>query len=207
MAGVFVQVRNLTRTVPSRTGSGKVTILDDVSVDFHKGEVTALIGPSGCGKSTLLKAICGIEQADAPKGRGEGVFFNGRSYYDNIDEFSHCIAYLPQFDSEWLHDELPVSLEQEFTWRLRDTGVSPVNLRGKADRDGYIYDKQHKLKLIAKRGDRLASLSGGTEEARGNYRGNTCLPAAPPARRADGTSRPRVVCRAHQRPRAGRACQ
>lgn len=164
MAGVFVQVRNLTRTVPSRTGSGKVTILDDVSVDFHKGEVTALIGPSGCGKSTLLKAICGIEQADAPKGRGEGVFFNGRSYYDNIDEFSHCIAYLPQFDSEWLHDELPVSLEQEFTWRLRDTGVSPVNLRGKADRDGYIYDKQHKLKLIAKRGDRLASLSGGQKK-------------------------------------------
>ena len=32
----------------------------DVSMDIHKGEVTALIGPSGCGKSTLLRLIAGL---------------------------------------------------------------------------------------------------------------------------------------------------
>lgn len=164
MAGVFVQVRHLTRTVRSRTGSGTTTILNDVSVDFRKGEVTALIGPSGCGKSTLLKAICGIEQADFPEYDGEGVFFNGRPYYDNIEELSHCVAYLPQFDSEWLHDELPTSLEQEFTWRLRDTGQSPVNIRKRSDRNGYIFDKQHKLNVVAKRDEKLSSLSGGQKK-------------------------------------------
>ena len=28
--------------------------LDDTSLTFNKGEITALIGPSGCGKSTFL---------------------------------------------------------------------------------------------------------------------------------------------------------
>src|SRR5215213_7963762 len=28
-----------------------------VSVDFHQGQVTAIIGPSGCGKSTLLRCL------------------------------------------------------------------------------------------------------------------------------------------------------
>jgi len=30
--------------------------LHDTSLDFHKGEITALIGPSGCGKSTFLRS-------------------------------------------------------------------------------------------------------------------------------------------------------
>ena len=31
--------------------------LNDTSLDFHKGEITALIGPSGCGKSTFLRCL------------------------------------------------------------------------------------------------------------------------------------------------------
>jgi phosphate transport system ATP-binding protein len=33
---------------------GRKTALSSVSVDLHKGAVTAIIGPSGCGKSTFL---------------------------------------------------------------------------------------------------------------------------------------------------------
>ena len=36
---------------------GDSQALHDVSMDFQKGLVTALIGPSGCGKSTLLRSI------------------------------------------------------------------------------------------------------------------------------------------------------
>ena len=39
----------------------KRTILNDVSLDIHKGEVVVLIGPSGCGKSTFLRCINGLE--------------------------------------------------------------------------------------------------------------------------------------------------
>lgn len=36
---------------------GKFHALKNVSLEFPKNEVTALIGPSGCGKSTLLKTL------------------------------------------------------------------------------------------------------------------------------------------------------
>lgn len=44
---------------------GNFTALDDVSLDFAQGELTALLGPSGCGKTTLLRIIAGLEHADA----------------------------------------------------------------------------------------------------------------------------------------------
>jgi iron(III) transport system ATP-binding protein len=40
------------------------TVLDDVDLTVHEGELLALVGPSGCGKSTLLRAVAGLEPAD-----------------------------------------------------------------------------------------------------------------------------------------------
>ena len=44
---------------------GQFTALDDVSLQFADGELTALLGPSGCGKTTLLRIIAGLEFPDA----------------------------------------------------------------------------------------------------------------------------------------------
>jgi sulfate transport system ATP-binding protein len=44
---------------------GQFTALDDVSLQFGDGELTALLGPSGCGKTTLLRIIAGLEYPDA----------------------------------------------------------------------------------------------------------------------------------------------
>ena len=35
---------------------GNAEALEDITIDFPKYDVTALIGPSGCGKSTLFPA-------------------------------------------------------------------------------------------------------------------------------------------------------
>jgi len=36
---------------------GEFQALKDITMDFHKNKVTALIGPSGCGKSTFLRSV------------------------------------------------------------------------------------------------------------------------------------------------------
>ena len=44
---------------------GKRVVLDDVTVTFERGKVSAIVGASGCGKSTLLRCINGLESHDA----------------------------------------------------------------------------------------------------------------------------------------------
>jgi phospholipid/cholesterol/gamma-HCH transport system ATP-binding protein len=43
-------------------GSGR-TILNDVSLKFQRGKITAILGGSGCGKTTLLRLIGGVHPA------------------------------------------------------------------------------------------------------------------------------------------------
>jgi ABC-type polar amino acid transport system ATPase subunit len=44
---------------------GPYRVLDGVSLEVRRGEVTALVGPSGGGKSTLLRCVNGLEPFDA----------------------------------------------------------------------------------------------------------------------------------------------
>jgi ABC-type polar amino acid transport system ATPase subunit len=41
---------------------GKLCVLDHVSLDIARGEVTVICGPSGAGKSTLIRCINGLER-------------------------------------------------------------------------------------------------------------------------------------------------
>ncbi len=51
---------------------GSFAALQNISLSFPAGKLTALLGPSGCGKTTLLRIIAGLEQPDAGK-----VLLNG----------------------------------------------------------------------------------------------------------------------------------
>lgn len=41
---------------------GRRTILEDVSLAVHDGEIITIVGPNGAGKSTLLRALMGLER-------------------------------------------------------------------------------------------------------------------------------------------------
>ena len=64
MADTFEVVLSIQNVSKSYVG---IQALDNVSVDFRKGEVHALIGENGAGKSTLIKMISGAEIPDSGK--------------------------------------------------------------------------------------------------------------------------------------------
>lgn len=75
----MLEVRNITREFPG------VKALDDVSVQFERGEIHALMGENGAGKSTLMKIITGIYRPDLGSVWIDGEKLTLRSYKDSID--------------------------------------------------------------------------------------------------------------------------
>jgi len=83
---------------------GGVTVLDDVSVRFAAGRLTAVIGPNGAGKSTMLDVAAGLLEpaSGAVRLGGEDLHAIGRR------ALARRRAYLPQRASvEW-----PISVER-----------------------------------------------------------------------------------------------
>ncbi len=60
--------------------------VDDVSADFYRNQITALIGPSGCGKSTLIRCLNRMNDL-IPAARVDGeIIYHGQNLYsDTVD--------------------------------------------------------------------------------------------------------------------------
>lgn len=69
MSNVFLELAHITKYYPG------VKALNDVSVEFEKGEVHALVGENGAGKSTLIKILAGAIEPNAGK-----IVLNGKDY-------------------------------------------------------------------------------------------------------------------------------
>ncbi|MDY0092066.1 MAG: sugar ABC transporter ATP-binding protein [Candidatus Vecturithrix sp.] len=67
----ILAVRNITKTYPG------VKALDNVTLDFKKGEIHAIAGENGAGKSTLIKILTGAIQANSGEIELEGVIHTG----------------------------------------------------------------------------------------------------------------------------------
>jgi putative ABC transport system ATP-binding protein len=60
-AGIAARAINLVKIYGA--GATGVRALDGLSVEFRRGEFTAIMGPSGSGKSTLMHCLAGLDVA------------------------------------------------------------------------------------------------------------------------------------------------
>jgi ribose transport system ATP-binding protein len=75
---IILSVRNVTKIYPG------VRALDDVSIDFRRGEVHAIVGENGAGKSTLIKVLTGAVSPDRGEIVLEGAVHSGFSPHEAI---------------------------------------------------------------------------------------------------------------------------
>ena len=87
-----ITLQNLTKRF------GETVAVDDLSVTFPSGKLTAILGPSGCGKTTTLNLISGIVPVSEgkvffddknvtalpPEGRGIGLVFQNYALYPHM---------------------------------------------------------------------------------------------------------------------------
>ena len=60
---------------------GDKHVIDDVSIDFYPGTVTALIGPSGCGKSTFIRILNRMHEFIPTAAMAGEVLLEGKDIY------------------------------------------------------------------------------------------------------------------------------
>ena len=105
-------------------GYGNETVLSDISLNIHKGELFGILGPNGSGKTTLLKIISGV----LPFKRGS-VSLKGHSLQTySPKQLAKVIAVLSQHTSE------------AFSYTVKET----VSLGRYAHQKGFFKEWSHK---------------------------------------------------------------
>lgn len=93
---------------------GPLTVLDDLTLDFEAGRVTALLGPNGAGKTTLLKCVLGLVRADY------GSVLVDQRAIDDQGRYRADIGFMPQlprFPGHMTGRELASMLDQLRSFR------------------------------------------------------------------------------------------
>lgn len=80
----MISIQHLTKSF------GRFKALNDISLDFERGQTISLLGPNGSGKTTLIKSILGLVIPE--KGT---ITINGREIKTNW-EYRSQIGYMPQ---------------------------------------------------------------------------------------------------------------
>jgi ABC-2 type transport system ATP-binding protein len=86
---------------------GKLTAVDDLSLQVPAGEIFGLVGPDGAGKTTTLRLLCGL--LDPTSGRVE---IDGLDAARHPDQVKDRIGYMPQ--KFGLYNDLTVQENMDF---------------------------------------------------------------------------------------------
>jgi ABC-type multidrug transport system ATPase subunit/pSer/pThr/pTyr-binding forkhead associated (FHA) protein len=144
-----IDVIDITKVVPNRSGGGMIKLLDDVDLTVQPNEFVGLLGPSGAGKSTLMDSMNGMRPATSGR-----VLINNLDLYQHLDSIKQSIGYVPQDDI--IHRELTVYRTLYYVARLRlSRDVSTAEI------DQIINEVMDVTGLSERRDVPVAQLSGG----------------------------------------------
>jgi len=118
-----IDVFQVTKEVPNRSGPGKVRLLDEVCLSIQPNEFVGMLGPSGAGKSTLMDSLNGMRPASSGQ-----VLVNNLDLYHHLESLKQSIGYVPQDDI--IHRELTVYSTLYYVARLRlsrDISTKEIN--------------------------------------------------------------------------------
>ncbi|MGL4760897.1 MAG: ABC transporter ATP-binding protein [Sarcina sp.] len=133
-------------------GDNKVVALDNVSVDFEKGEFVAIVGTSGSGKSTLLHMIGGVDKATEGEILIDGTTINKLREKELSVLRRRKLGFVFQF-----FNLVPVL-------NVRENIELPVLLDNKKVDEDYIKELISLLKLDGKELSLPGQLSGGQQQ-------------------------------------------
>lgn len=88
---------------------GKLTVLNDMSLDVHEHDVVVLCGPSGGGKSTLLRTINGLEKIDGGKIYYRGELITPKNIKEVRKHFGMVFQSFNLFENLTVKDNLIIS--------------------------------------------------------------------------------------------------
>ncbi len=120
MEEFIIRTEGLTKKYKSRT------VVNDVSVNFHQGEIVGLLGPNGAGKTTSFYMIVGLIKPFAGK-----IFLNDQDITE-LPMYKRAqmgIAYLPQEASVFRH----LTVEDNIKAILQFSGKSKEEQRDKLE--------------------------------------------------------------------------
>ena len=99
-------------------GYGATTVLSDVTMSMHAGQMVALAGPSGCGKTTLIHSIPRFVEPSA-----------GTIAFDGVDSRAVAPDTIRARVGFVFQNESLFSLSIEDNVRYGNTGASPADVR------------------------------------------------------------------------------
>jgi phosphate transport system ATP-binding protein len=141
---------------------GEKQALNQVDLEIHANQVTALIGPSGCGKSTYLRCLNRMNDV-VPGCRVSGdVTLDGRDIYDASLDVVKLRARVGMVFQK--PNPFPKSIYENVAYGPRIHGVA----RTKSDLDDLVRHSLRKAGLLEEVESRLdesgTSLSGGQQQ-------------------------------------------
>ncbi len=147
MSAVVLTIEHLQK------GFDELTVLKDISLTVHEGEVIVIVGPSGCGKSTFLRCINALEDIQGGEIRLKGEIVSKKN--KNLAEIRQRIGMV--FQSYELFPHLNV---------LDNITLAPVKVqkRAKAEAEEEARALLKRIGLESKAENYPRQLSGGQKQ-------------------------------------------